>query len=101
MRGWSMKSVAICVISILLCASMALAQLPIGVILGQVKDSSGAAVPGAKITARNTETNQSRTAVTNDEGTYRMDSMPVGSYQITTEKEGFRSVVQSGLILTV
>jgi len=40
------------------------AQLPTGTILGAVHDSSGAVVPGASVTARETETNQSRSAAT-------------------------------------
>ena len=69
-------------------------------ILGQVKDASGAVVAGAKITARNTDTGQTRTAVSGDDGSYRLDALPVGNYEITAEKTGFKTEVQSGLTLT-
>ena len=80
---------------------LSLAQLPTATILGQVKDASGAVVAGAKVTARNTDTGQTRTAVTGDDGAYRLDALPVGNYEITAEKAGFKTEVQSGLTLTV
>ena len=70
--------------------SVVLAQLPTGTILGQVKDASGAVVAGAKVTARDTDTGQTRTAVTGDDGAYRLDALPVGNYEITAEKDGFQ-----------
>ena len=45
--------------------------------------------------------NQTRTAVTGDDGAYRLDALPVGNYEITAEKAGFKTEVQSGLTLTV
>ena len=81
--------------------SVALAQLPTATILGQVKDTSGAVVAGAKVTARNTDTGQTRTTVTGEDGSYRLDALPVGNYEITAEKSGFKTEVQSGLTLTV
>src|ERR1019366_3458413 len=96
-----MKRVAMCLISILLGTSVALAQLPTGIILGQVKDSSGAAVAGARITARNTDTNQTRTVVSNEDGAYRMAALPAANYEITEEMTGFRTEVRTGLNLRV
>src|ERR1700688_1340885 len=75
------------------------AQLPTGTILGAVHDSSGAVVPGASVTARETETNQARTATTGGDGAYRFDGLPVGSYEVTVKATGFETVVQTGLIL--
>src|ERR1700722_1737435 len=86
---------------ILAVVSIALAQLPTATILGQVKDASGAVVAGVKVTARDTDTGQTRTAVTGDGGEYRLDALPVGNYELTAEKTGFKTEVQSGLTLTV
>ena len=89
-----MKSLAICIISILF-ASITWAQLPTGTILGQVKDPSGAAMPGARISIRNTDTNQTRTGVTGEDGEYRLQTLPVGNYEITEEASGFRTEVRT------
>lgn len=57
------------------------AQLPTGTILGVVKDSSGAVVPGAAVTIQSIETNQTRKAVTDSSGAYRVPALPVGHYK--------------------
>jgi hypothetical protein len=91
----------ICLMAFLLNVSIAMAQLPAGTILGVVKDSSGGVVPGASVTARQTETDQSRSAVTGADGSYRFDALPVGNYEITVKATGFQTVVQTGLVLSV
>jgi hypothetical protein len=93
--------IGICLAGFILGGSATLAQLPTGTILGVAKDSSGAVAPGAKVTARETQTNQTRTGQTGTDGAYRFDSLPVGNYTITAEAAGFQTVVQSGLTLTV
>ena len=85
----------------LLVASMAMAQLPTGTILGVVRDTSGAVVPGASLTARNAATGQTRTAVAGGDGSYRFSALPVGSYEIRVEQPGFQAQVRSGLTITV
>ncbi len=47
-----------------------------GALTGTVRDSSGAVVPNATVTATNSGTNQSRTAMTSGEGTYKFGFMP-------------------------
>ena len=77
------------------------AQLPTATILGVVKDSSGAVVPGSTLTARNVETGQTRTAISAGDGSYRFSALPVGSYEVRVEQSGFQAAVRSGLTLTV
>src|SRR3972149_4340168 len=77
--------------------SLASAQLPTATILGVVKDSSGAVVPGATLTARNVETGQTRTAVSAADGSYRFAALPVGNYEVRVEHSGFQAAVRSGL----
>src|SRR3989338_5495825 len=79
----------------------ALSQLPTATILGTVKDASGAVVPGASLTARSTETGQTRTVVSAGDGSYRFSGLPVGGYEVRVEQSGFQSAVRSGLTLTV
>jgi len=59
-------------------------------ISGFVRDTTGALVPGTTVTAKHTETGLTRTAQTSEEGSYTMPSLPVGSYELTAEKPGFK-----------
>jgi hypothetical protein len=79
----------------------ATAQLPTATILGSIKDSSGAVVPGAKVTVHNTETNEARTAVTDADGAYRLNALPVGPYSIRVESAGFKAATGNNIVLTV
>ena len=49
---------------------------------GRITDSSGAVVPGAQVTARQTQTNVTASAVTDQEGRFRVRNLPAGSYNI-------------------
>src|SRR5256886_2424828 len=66
---------------------------------GRVEDSSGAAVPGASVTVTSVETGAGRTATTNETGTYRVLSLPVGRYEVKAELAGFKSALQTGVNL--
>ena len=68
---------------------------------GIVKDTSGAVLPGATITARNVATNEVRTTMSNTEGLYRLTGVPRGTYEVKAELSGFKTVAQSDVLLTV
>jgi outer membrane receptor protein involved in Fe transport len=68
---------------------------------GSVRDESGGSVAKATITARETETNRTYTAVSNDNGLYVHASLPPGRYELTTEAPGFAKSTQTGIVLTV
>ena len=70
-------------------------------ISGFVRDTTGAVVPGTTVTAKHTETGLTRTVQTSEEGGYTMPSLPVGSYEVTAEKPGFRQQVRRGITLVV
>ena len=59
---------------------------------GRVQDANGAALPGVTVTATNTETNQSKTSTTDGEGRYRFSYLPVGTYRVKAEKQGFAAL---------
>ena len=80
---------------------IAMAQMPTATILGVVKDSTGAIVPGATVTVRNSETGQSRNAVTGADGSYRAPALPVGTYEVRVEQSGFKTDIRNALNLTV
>ncbi|MGH9784632.1 MAG: carboxypeptidase-like regulatory domain-containing protein, partial [Terriglobia bacterium] len=70
-------------------------------ISGSVRDASGAVIPEATVTVRNTETGLSRTTETGVNGGYNLPALPVGAYELTVEKPGFRQLVRGGLTLAV
>src|SRR5215472_18564214 len=70
-------------------------------ILGNVRDSSGAVLPGAKVTATNVDTNLSQTTTTDAAGEYRFLSLPVGTYRVNAELSGFQKFTAENIVLTV
>jgi hypothetical protein len=70
-------------------------------ITGTVTDPSGAVLPGAKVTAKNEATGVTYTAQTSGAGTYSFESLPVGSYEIKVEAQGFRTFASAQNVLTV
>jgi hypothetical protein len=59
------RRTVVCLVAVLILAAVPVAaQLPTGAILGTVKDSSGASMPGVMVTLRNTDTNLTKTATT-------------------------------------
>jgi hypothetical protein len=81
------------------CLSLPVAAQTAGTISGSVTDEKQAVIPGATVTARNTETNISRKGQTDSDGRYRFDNIPVGPYEVTVESSGFAKHVQSGITL--
>ena len=65
------------------------AQTSKGIIAGIVRDTTGAVVPGAKITAISQETSETRSAVADERGAYRMDAINSGHYTVTVTAVGF------------
>jgi len=96
-----MKSFSAALLSVFVIASPSLAQLPTGTILGTVRDASGGVIPGATMTATNTETGLLRTTVSSDDGSYRLAALPVGRYEVRASLDGFRTAVRDGITLSV
>src|SRR6266481_3047271 len=98
LRGFLLGSVAAL---LLLCASPGKAQTFRGTILGTVTDSSGAAVSGAKVTVKNADTGVERTTETQADGSYRVPELPIGTYKVTIEMNGFQTAVTTGVAVNV
>jgi hypothetical protein len=70
-------------------------------ISGAVQDQSGAVLPGAEITATQTETGVSRMTISNETGYYVLPNLPLGPYRLEVALPGFRTFVQTGIVLQV
>src|SRR5262249_51007784 len=66
----------------------AFAQTSDGIILGTVSDSTGAVIPNASVTATNKGTNVQYKATTNSVGEYRINNVPVGTYDLEISASG-------------
>ena len=68
-------------------------------ITGSITDPGGALLPQVRIRVRQVDTNATRQAVANDEGSYTVTNLAPGSYELIIEKEGFRTHRETGLVL--
>ena len=84
-----------------LICSVSLGQLTSATISGRVTDSSGSALPGAKITAIDSTTGTISHADTDGQGNYVVTGLTPDTYRLTFSKDGFESYEQDGLIVTV
>ena len=74
---------------------------PIGTMVGNVRDESGGAVPGATVTAHEMRTNISRTAVSNEAGNYTFTNLAPGVYRVEGELVGFRKFSRDNVDVNV
>lgn len=79
----------------------AAAQVTTATILGTVKDTTGAVIPGASIAIKNLDTGMTRTLVTDDQGRYHAPNLSLGNYEVQASLAGFQTEVRSGVVLTV
>ncbi|MPZ17418.1 MAG: hypothetical protein GEV06_05855 [Luteitalea sp.] len=77
------------------------AQVLYGGLVGTVRDSSGAAVPGASVTAVNTNTGLVLETVSNETGTYSITNVQPGPYDVKVVLQGFKEFVRTGVPVTV
>ena len=68
---------------------------------GTVRDESGAVLPGVTVTVTQTDTGFSRTVVTEGSGAYIIPNLPLGPYRLEVSLSGFRTYVQTGIVLQV
>src|SRR6266545_6755396 len=87
-------------LSLLLAGSLS-AQYTTASLGGAVRDSTGAVITDARVTARNVETGFAQTVSSDPTGAFLFTRLPVGSYELRVEKQGFSTYVQSGIQLTV
>jgi hypothetical protein len=77
------------------------AQTSGGNLIGRVQEKGGAALPGATVTATQKETGLTRSTVSESDGTYRLPSLPVGTYTVTVELNGYATVTVENVTINV
>jgi flavin-binding protein dodecin len=100
-RSGRTRPLVLAVVLLLWAAGLAHAQVLYGSITGSVRDSTGAALPGATVRAVHTATNLAREAVTNEQGVYTILNLPQGTYTVTVSLQGFREFTQQQVPVTV
>src|SRR4051812_14036016 len=68
---------------------------------GTIKDQTGAVLPGAEVTVTQTDTGLTRNALTDETGSYVLTNLPIGPYRFEAGLPGFRTYVQTGIVLQV
>ncbi len=77
------------------------AQVLYGSLVGHVTDQSGAAVPGAKITLTNQDTNNTTEATTNASGDFTISNIMAGTFTLQVSKQGFQAYRRTGIPVTI
>ena len=96
-----MRQILWVVLSIFTLGIPAAAQVLYGSLTGIVRDSAGAVVPGASVKVVNPSTKQEFSTVTNDAGSYTVSTLPPGTYDLTINAQGFRTLTQRNLDIAV
>ena len=95
------RGLCLALFGLLLTSSAALAQLSTAQLSGRVADESGAVLPGVTVTATQTDTGFVRSDVTDGSGAYTLSNLPTGPYRLEASLQGFRTYVQTGIVLQV
>ena len=85
----------------LLTFTPAYAQFDSASVLGTVRDSSGASLPGAKVTLENVKTGIQQNTNTDNSGNFQILNVPIGTYRLSGEAQGFKKAVAAEFTVTV
>ncbi len=97
----SFRTAVVAAVLALCVASGASAQQQTGEIFGRATDNSGAVLPGATVTVAGPALIQPRVVITSETGSYRVPELPIGTYTVTFELPGFRTVQQTDIRITI
>lgn len=95
----SLRALLLGLIGVALLAQAVAAQQTLGSMNGTVTDSSGAVLPGASVKARSTATNLEVAAQSNNDGSFNIADLPIGTYEVKFTKEGFQTAVYPQIIV--
>src|SRR5213595_3691350 len=99
MKRMIVAAIAIC--AFVLVGSPAAAQQTTGNIQGRIVDAQKSAVPGVTVTAKSASTGFTRSEVTDAEGIYRLNALPVGNYDVHVELSGFAPKDLKAIVVNV
>src|SRR4051812_6996188 len=101
-RGPRAAVAPLMVLAMLLCVRVAAGQQNTASIVGQVKDESGAVLPGVTVSAKSPSLQVPEiSVVTDDHGEYRLSPLPVGNYAVEYTLSGFQTIKREGVQLTI
>src|SRR5947208_2043174 len=84
----------LCLAALLAAPLPVFAQKTTGDITGTVTDSTAALLPGVTVTAICTDTNLTRTSISDAQGGFRLSELPICLYRVTAELQGFKGVTR-------
>jgi len=99
--NWFVSKIAVLAACLMLLASVVAGQVTTGTISGIVKDSSGAVVAGASVTANEPDKGITRTVESATGGEFVFTNLPPGKYTISVESKGFKKLEKNDVILNV
>ena len=92
------SSLAVCVLSLVLCVSTVVAQQQTGVLRGQLKDILGGVIPAATVTVINANGVEKKTS-TDGDGRYEISSLLAGTYKVRVWREGFAPYENESVVI--
>src|SRR6516162_128801 len=104
MKKWRVPGIGLACLALVVLlgsANWTLGQDVTATITGTATNPTGAAIVGAKVTAKSVERGVSYTAVSNESGIYRISQLPVGNYELRVEKDGFQTTAYPAFTLTL
>lgn len=87
--------IALLPLAVVLASILSPAQEATGRIFGTVYDQQGAVIPGVRVSTTNTATQMERSATSDREGSFQILELPIGTYRVKAERDGFRTVLST------
>jgi len=101
-RNFGLRIIQFAVLALLFATPLVVfSQVTSATIVGTITDPSGASTPGAQVTARNVDTGLTRSVTSGDDGSYRLEFLPVGHYALEVTTAGFKKAYLSDIVLQV
>lgn len=96
------RLIALVIVAVVALPLASSAQITTATIIGTISDPADAPIPSASVTARNVDTGLTRTVVSGEDGSYRLEFLPVGNYVVEVKAtSGFKKATRSGIVLRV
>ena len=96
-----MKKLFISVVCVLVLSAFVFGQTQVGKVVGTVTDTDGNALPGVLVKATSPKLVGEATSVTDENGVYRLLNLVPGTYSISYGMEGFKTIEQKGVELSI